>query len=163
MPHEMPSIDSAGPEPVVVEAVTRLADDLAQDGQAHHISNRSASTGGSSAARRAGYVDVTTPTDDEHAERQQSRRPRQQHARESLRHRREIDQLAQAEREQHPAAAAQHRQEESLEEELPLDVAGRRAERLADADLARPLLDGDEHDVHDADAAERRASRCRRW
>ena len=29
--------------------------------------------------------------------------------------------------------------------------------RLADADLARPLRDRDEHDVHDADAADERA------
>ena len=32
---------------------------------------------------------------------------------------------------------------------------GRCAERLADADLARPVLDGNQHDVHHADASER--------
>ena len=54
-----------------------------------------------------------------------------------------------------PSHAARHRQEEALEEELPLDRPRRRAERLADADLARPVLDRDQHDVHHADAAER--------
>ena len=34
------------------------------------------------------------------------------------------------------------------------DVRGVGAERLADADLARPLGDRDEHDVHDADAGD---------
>ena len=51
--------------------------------------------------------------------------------------------------------AAEHRQQEALEEELPLHLAGGRAERLADADLARPLANRDQHDVHHADAAER--------
>src|SRR2546421_9665787 len=36
-----------------------------------------------------------------------------------------------------------------------LDDARGRAERLSDADLARALLHRNQHDVHDADAAER--------
>src|SRR5581483_1400941 len=47
-------------EAVVIHAVERLDEEL--DDRLHgHISKRSASTGGSSAALRAGYVDVTTP------------------------------------------------------------------------------------------------------
>ena len=78
IPHEMPSIDKRGAEAVMVEAEACFADDFAEhretapalagheresfvslalkenrNGHAH-ISNRSASTGGSSAARRAG-------------------------------------------------------------------------------------------------------------
>ena len=44
------------------------------------------------------------------------------------------------------------------------DVAARGAERFADADFARSFGDGDEHDVHDADAADQELTwrRCRR-
>ena len=42
-----------------------------------------------------------------------------------------------------------------FDEELAADVACGGAESFADADLAGALGDGDEHDVHDADAAER--------
>ncbi len=42
---------------------------------------------------------------------------------------------------------------EALEHELVADVLPARAHRAPDADLARPLQDGGEHDVHDADAA----------
>ena len=50
--------------------------------------------------------------------------------------------------------AAGDAQHHGLDEELQEDVAPRRAERLANADLARPLGDRHEHDVHDADAAD---------
>ena len=46
--------------------------------------------------------------------------------------------------------AEQHR----LDEELQQDVALPGAERLAQADLAGPLADADQHDVGDADAAD---------
>ena len=46
-----------------------------------------------------------------------------------------------------------------LDEELHQDVALARADRHADADLARPLGDAHEHDVHDADAADEQADR----
>ena len=49
---------------------------------------------------------------------------------------------------------ARRRERQRLDEELSEDVARLRAERHADADLARPLRDADEHDVHDADAAD---------
>ena len=41
-----------------------------------------------------------------------------------------------------------------FDEELQQDVVTAGAERLAHADFARPLGDGDEHDVHDDDAAD---------
>ena len=50
--------------------------------------------------------------------------------------------------------AAEQAQHERLEQELQQDVMALRADGLADADLARPLRHGHEHDVHDADAAD---------
>src|SRR5919112_2519393 len=44
--------------------------------------------------------------------------------------------------------AAQGRQHDGLDEELPEYVRARRAHGLAHAYLLRPLGDGDEHDVH---------------
>ena len=55
--------------------------------------------------------------------------------------------------------AAADREQHGLDEELAEDVGAPRAERLADADLARPLGDGDEHDVHDADPADEQRDR----
>src|SRR5690606_8953556 len=46
--------------------------------------------------------------------------------------------------------AAGRREENRLEQELPQDLHAPGAERLADADLARPLGDADRHDAHDA-------------
>jgi len=51
-------------------------------------------------------------------------------------------------------AAADEGDDGGLGEELAADVASGGAEGFADADLAGALGDGDEHDVHDADAAE---------
>ena len=48
--------------------------------------------------------------------------------------------------------AADERQRQGLDEELAEDVAALGAERLADADLAGPLADRHQHDVHDPDA-----------
>ena len=50
--------------------------------------------------------------------------------------------------------AAEQREGQGLDEELGEDVAAAGADRLADADLAGPLADRDEHDVHDPDAAD---------
>ena len=50
--------------------------------------------------------------------------------------------------------AAEEREGQGLDEELGEDVAAARADGLADADLARPLADRDQHDVHDPDAAD---------
>ena len=43
---------------------------------------------------------------------------------------------------------------DGFEEELQEDVSAAGADGHADADLAGPLGDADEHDVHDADAAD---------
>ena len=50
--------------------------------------------------------------------------------------------------------AADRRERDRLDQELSEDVAGARAEREAHSDLARPLGDRDEHDVHDADPSD---------
>src|SRR6478735_8719783 len=50
--------------------------------------------------------------------------------------------------------AADEREGQRLDEELGEDVAATRADRLADADLAGPFADRDQHDVHDPDAAD---------
>ena len=94
-----------------------------------HISNRSASTGGNSAARRAGYVDVTTPitTSVTSASAPDCHDRIIPENRAGIGSR--LTSAAQAEREQHAGAAAQQRQEEALEEELPLDR--RRSSRRA--------------------------------
>ena len=44
-----------------------------------------------------------------------------------------------------------------LDQELQQHLPRPRADGQADADLARPLGHGDEHDVHDADAADEQA------
>ncbi len=49
---------------------------------------------------------------------------------------------------------------EAFEQELREDVAAARAEGLEQADLARALGDRDEHDVHDADAADAKRHRA---
>ena len=61
-----------------------------------------------------------------------------------------------------PEQAAGERQRQRLDQELQQDVARLGAHRHADADLARPLGDADQHDVHDPDAAhqQRHARRC---
>src|SRR5947207_5262847 len=51
--------------------------------------------------------------------------------------------------------AAHEGRRKPFEQELNQDFPPARAERLPDPDLARALLDVDEHDVHDADAADR--------
>ncbi len=57
-----------------------------------------------------------------------------------------------ADREPHePAEQAEH---ERFQQKLQQDVVALGADRLADADLACPLRDRHEHDVHDADAAD---------
>ena len=53
--------------------------------------------------------------------------------------------------------AAERREEDRLDEELAEDVPAPGAEGLAQADLARPLGDRDQHDVHDPDPADQQA------
>ncbi len=59
-----------------------------------------------------------------------------------------------------PMHAADRRQEDGFDQELPQDLAAARAERLADADLARPLGHRDHHDRHHADAADHQRDRA---
>ena len=54
----------------------------------------------------------------------------------------------------HPPDQAQH---ERFDQELEQDIESGGAERLAHADLARPLGYRHQHDVHDADAAHQQA------
>ena len=49
---------------------------------------------------------------------------------------------------------------EGLSQKLKEDVSPARAQRFLDADLARALSDGDEHDVHQADAADAERERA---
>ena len=58
-----------------------------------------------------------------------------------------------------PSDSADETEHDRLDQELHEDVALARADRHADADLARPLGDADEHDVHHADAADEEADR----
>ena len=53
-----------------------------------------------------------------------------------------------------PMQAAEQADHQRLDDELHQDVVRPRADRLAQADLAGPLGDAHEHDVHDADAAD---------
>src|SRR5262249_121769 len=53
-----------------------------------------------------------------------------------------------------PQAAADARLHYRLDQKLQSDVAALGAQRAADADLARPLRHGRQHDVHDTDAAD---------
>src|SRR5208282_1547940 len=53
-----------------------------------------------------------------------------------------------------PNQAAQQANTGGLDEKLQQNVAAFGADRLAHADLARPLDHGNEHDVHDADATD---------
>src|SRR5688572_5108166 len=58
---------------------------------------------------------------------------------------------------QDPQSATQQAQSYGLYEELQQNAEARRAERHANSDLARPFRYADEHDVHDADAADEEA------
>ena len=49
---------------------------------------------------------------------------------------------------------AEEREGEGLDEELGQDVPATRPDGLADPDLAGPLADRHQHDVHDPDAAD---------
>ena len=61
-----------------------------------------------------------------------------------------------------PSAAPSVAERRRLDEELGQDVAAACAERLPNADLARALGDGDEHDVHDHDRADDEPDRRQR-
>ncbi len=107
------------------------------------------------AARRAGYVPanrvmaVRVASDANDGERRDDR------MRNEVRQRNEAQQQADADAADEAADAADQGDDGGLDQELALDVDGGCAERFADADLARALGDGDQHDVHHADAAKR--------
>ena len=94
---------------------------------------------------------------DEHrkAERDEHGRNAERHR--DLRHRR--DDRGQADADEYAEHAAQQRQHHSLRQKLHQDLAAARAERLFQTDLARALRDGDEHNVHHADAAHEQGDR----
>src|ERR1700761_5079350 len=68
------------------------------------------------------------------------------------RHRR--DEVAEDDGDDHADGAGHEGEDQAFKKELREDVAAARAEGFEDADLAGALGDGDEHDVHDADAAD---------
>jgi hypothetical protein len=68
------------------------------------------------------------------------------------RHRR--DEVGAGDTEPRPTAPPRIGQRHRLEQELPRDVTGAGPEGLAQADLAGPLADGDEHDVGHPDATD---------
>src|SRR5512139_1380695 len=57
----------------------------------------------------------------------------------------------------HPKRTSEGRKQRSLEQELGDDVAARGSHRLPDANLACPLGDRHQHDVHDSDPADQQA------
>ena len=67
------------------------------------------------------------------------------------------DQVDQGEGGRQPGQAAEDGDDDGLDQDLGEDVAGGRADGLADADFAHALGDAGEHDVHDADAAHQQA------
>ena len=114
------------------------------------IPSVSASIGSRRAARIAGYRPKNRPTSavmpmpsatDHALDRRRNRRERRDRDRDGRAEHRADD-------------AAEDRQHDRLGEHLRHDVGPPRAERLAQADLARPLGDHHQHDVHDHDAAD---------
>src|SRR5687768_7135967 len=73
----------------------------------------------------------------------------------------EVSELGQRDRpgpaEDDPADTAKQAQYHRLDEELQQDVPRRRAQRLSNPYLTRPLRHRHQHDVHDADAADKEA------
>ena len=53
---------------------------------------------------------------------------------------------------QHPDSSADKRQYQRFEQELHQDMPRARSDRLTQADLARSLRNGHQHDIHHADA-----------
>ena len=101
------------------------------------------------AAWRAGQTPNTTPTARlKHDGGRDGRRAEREAPAGEL-----ADERRDAEPDDDADEAAEQRQGQRLDEELGEDVAAAGADRLADADLARPLADRHQHDVHDPDAA----------
>ena len=127
----------------------RRRDARADEDAANH-SRRRATMGSSSEARFAGYQPKNTPTSAGHAEGQDDRHRRH--------HRRPVERAGDQRRGNHADEDAGHAASEAdrdgFEQELPHHVAGARADRQAQADLARALGHRQQRDVHDPDAAD---------
>ena len=110
---------------------------------------RSASTGFIRAARQAGTKPDSTPvtSDTSRARLTTSGRQRRRHV--LLHHQ------GQRPGDAEPDGAADQTDRRRFDQELQQDGPPLGADGFADADLARPLGDRDEHDVHDADAADK--------
>ena len=67
------------------------------------------------------------------------------------------DQIADADRERNSEHSAKEGQRHRFEQKLKNDREPGCADRFADADLFGALGDGDEHDIHHADAADQQA------
>ncbi len=63
---------------------------------------------------------------------------------------------------EHAECAADCRERGGFEQKLPKNILLARADRFANADFARALRDGDEHDIHHADSADEQADRADR-
>src|SRR5882762_2909949 len=83
--------------------------------------------------------------------------PTGEHAGEKRRNGGEIDQGAEAIRNDEADTTADDDDENGFEKELTKDGFARGAKGHADADLARAFANADEHDVHDAKAAEKKS------
>src|SRR5438309_6517771 len=107
---------------------------------------------GGSAARR-----IQGGQDGDGSENGQSHRsslPRWQETGEEIGHRQQVDQRTQAERDEQTRAAADQRNNERFQEKLLQYAVRGSSDGLADSNLASALLNRNQHDVHDAEAAE---------
>src|ERR1700687_6283533 len=84
-----------------------------------------------------------------------SRLPCRQQAGEEVGHRQQVDQCTQAEREEQTATAADQRNNECFQEELPQEAVRRSSNGFAYSDLAGALANRYQHDVHDTEATEK--------
>src|SRR6266478_623615 len=96
--------------------------------------------------------------DGEQGDRHRADFPTSEHAGEERRHRKEIYEAAETIREKQADAAADADDEDSFEKKLPQDGAASCAESHAYAYLASAFAHADEHNVHDAEAAEEKRS-----
>ena len=126
----------------------------APHGCGHHSYLR-ASIGSRRDAFMAGHIPKKMPT------RLEKPRPRAKdhHGSDTGKPANVVDDVADGAAEQHAEHAADRREDDGLDEELHEDLAAACPERLADADLARPLGDRDRHDGHHPDAAHHQRDR----
>src|SRR5450631_4756413 len=107
--------------------------------------------GGGAARRIQGGQDGDAPED------RQGHRPRLpcwQQPGEEVRHRQQVDQRTEAESDEQTGAAADQRNNQRFQEELPHNAVRRSSQGFADSDFACALANGHQHHVHDPEAAE---------